>query len=182
MTDNNVKKTRFAGLVQDENGQVRLQSDEVPESELIGLKASASGGEFNGGGELQAKFEKLLAENSGLTSQLDAVNLLAAGLESGVLNPVEGDGAAARLHAALSGIQESTQRLAQSRDEAVDKAAQLQKQVDELLAKDEKGRQAEAEAKEIADLKAKLDAANVTYRANASKESLQKQVDELPKA
>lgn len=121
------------------------------------------------------------AEATRQALELDAVNLLAAGLESGVLNPVEGDGAAARLHAALTGIQESTQRLAQSRDEAVDKAAQLQKQVDDLLAQAEKGRQAEAEAKEIADLKAKLDAAGVTYRANASKESLQKQVDELAK-
>lgn len=182
MTDNNVKKTRFAGLVQDENGQVRLKSDEVPESELVGLEAGASGGEFNGGGELQAKFEKLLAENSGLNSQLDAVNLLAAGLESGVLNPVEGDGAASRLYVALSGIQESTQRLAQSRDEAVDKAAQLQKQVDDLLAQAEQARLADAEANEVAELKAKLDAAKVTYRANASKESLQKQVEELPKA
>nr|DAJ89006.1 MAG TPA: dimeris T4 recombination endonuclease VII [Caudoviricetes sp.] len=182
MTDNNVKKTRFAGLVQDENGQVRLQSDEVPESELIGLEAGASGGEFNGGGELQAKFEKLLAENSGLTSQLDAVNLLAAGLESGVLNPVEGDGAAARLHAALSGIQESMATLAESRDSAVEKSELLQKQVDDLLAQAEQARLADAEANEVAELKAKLDAAKVTYRSNASKESLQKQVDELPKA
>ncbi|NWD44177.1 hypothetical protein [Pseudomonas yamanorum] len=130
------------------------------------------GGAHNNGGGAEATRQAL---------ELDAVNLLAAGLESGVLNPVEGDGAAARLHAALTGIQESTQRLAQSRDEAVDKAAQLQKQVDDLLAQAEKGRQAEAEAKEIADLKAKLDAAGVTYRANASKESLQKQVDELAK-
>jgi hypothetical protein len=130
------------------------------------------GGAHNNGGGAEATRQAL---------ELDAVNLLAAGLESGVLNPVEGDGAAARLHAALTGIQESTQRLAQSRDEAVDKAAQLQKQVDDLLAQAEKGRQAEAEAKEIADLKAKLDAASVTYRANASKESLQKQVDELAK-
>ena len=130
------------------------------------------GGAHNNGGGAEANRQAL---------ELDAVNLLAAGLESGVLNPVEGDGAAARLHAALIGIQESTQRLAQSRDEAVDKVTQLQNQLDELLAQAEKGRQAEAEAKEIADLKAKLDAANVTYRANASKESLQKQVDELAK-
>lgn len=130
------------------------------------------GGAHNNGGGAEATRQAL---------ELDAVNLLAAGLESGVLNPVEGDGAAARLHAALIGIQESTQRLAQSRDEAVDKVTQLQNQLDELLAQAEKGRQAEAEAKEIADLKAKLDAANVTYRANASKESLQKQVDELAK-
>ncbi|WP_434695342.1 hypothetical protein J3P89_19270 [Pseudomonas sp. Z1-14] len=116
-----------------------------------------------------------------LRAELDAVNLLAAGLESGVLSPVEGDGPALRLHAALSGIQESTQRLAQSRDQAVDKAAQLQKQVDDLLAQAEKAVQAEAEAKEVTDLKAKLDAAGVNYRANASKDSLQKQVDELAK-
>ncbi|WP_289328826.1 hypothetical protein [Pseudomonas sp. 'CRE Jenny 4'] len=130
------------------------------------------GAHKNGGG----------AEATRQALELDAVNILAAGLESGVLNPVEGDGAAARLHKALSGIQESTQRLAQSRDEAVDKVAQLQKQVDELLAQAEKTSQADADAKEVADLKARLDAANVTYRANASKESLQKQVDELPKA
>lgn len=129
------------------------------------------GGAHNNGGGAEAARQAL---------ELDAVNLLAAGLESGVLNPVEGDGPAARLHAALTGIQESTQRLAQSRDEAVDKVAQLQKQVDELQAA-EKTDQADAEAKEVADLKAKLDAANVTYRANASKESLQKQVDELAK-
>ncbi|WP_122249319.1 hypothetical protein [Pseudomonas syringae] len=130
------------------------------------------GANGNGGG----------AEATRQTLELDAVNRLAAGLESGVLNPVEGDGAAARLHAALTGIQESTQRLAQSRDDAVDKADQLQKQVDDLLAQAEQARQADAEAKVIAELKAKLDAASVTYRSNASKESLQKQVDELSKA
>lgn len=131
------------------------------------------GGAHNNGGGAEATRQAL---------ELDAVNLLAAGLESGVLNPVEGNGAAARLHAALTGIQESTQRLVQSRDEAVDKSDQLQKQVDDLLVQAEQARQADAEAKEIAELKAKLDAAKVTYRANASKESLQKQVDDLPKA
>lgn len=145
-------------------------------------------GETGGADHARTRIEPGDAHNNGggaeatrQALELDAVNLLAAGLESGVLNPVKGDGAAARLHSALTGIQESNQRLAQGRDEAVDKAAQLQKQVDDLLAQAEKGRQAEAEAKEIADLKAKLDAASVTYRANASKESLQKQVDELAK-
>lgn len=179
MTDNNVKKTRFAGLVQDENGQVRLQSDEVPESELIGLESGASGGEFNGGGELQAKFEKLQAENSGLTSQLDAVKLLAEQMEAGFLDVPKGEGVSLRIHNAATALWVDMESLARARDEAVDKAAQLQKQVDELLAQADK---AGTEAKEVADLKAKLDAANVTYRANASKESLQKQVDELPKA
>lgn len=178
MTDNNVKKTRFAGLVQDENGQVRLQSDEVPESELIGLEAGASGGEFNGGGELQAKFEKLQAENSGLTSQLDAVKLLAEQMEAGFLDVPKGEGVSLRIHNAATALWVDMESLARARDEAVDKAAQLQKQVDELLAQADK---AGTEAKEVADLKAKLDAAKVTYRANASKESLQKQVDELAK-
>ena len=122
------------------------------------------------------------AEATRQALELDAVNLLAAGLESGVLNPVEGDGAAARLHAALSGIQESMATLAENRDSAVEKSELLQKQVDDLLAQAEQARLADAEANEVAELKAKLDAAKVTYRANASKESLQKQVDELPKA
>lgn len=113
--------------------------------------------------------------------QLDAVNALAAGLEAGVLNPVEGEGPAMRLYQALTGIQSGMQRLASDRDAAVSKSEELQKQVDELLAQAEQARLADAEAKEIADLKAKLDAAKVTYRANASKESLQKQVDELAK-
>lgn len=130
------------------------------------------GGAHNNGGG---------AESTRQALELDAVNLLAAGLESGVLNPVEGDGAAARLHAALSGIQESMATLAASRDSAVEKSELLQKQVDDLLAQAEQARLADAEANEVAELKAKLDAAKVTYRANASKESLQKQVDELPK-
>ena len=131
------------------------------------------GGAHNNGGG---------AESTRQALELEAVNLLAAGLESGVLNPVEGDGAAARLHAALSGIQESMATLAENRDSAVEKSELLQKQVDDLLAQAEQARLADAEANEVAELKAKLDAAKVTYRANASKESLQKQVDELPKA
>ncbi|MCH5497957.1 hypothetical protein L6218_06080 [Pseudomonas syringae pv. syringae] len=114
--------------------------------------------------------------------QLSEVNKLAEGLESGVLNPVEGDGPALRLHAALSGIQGSMKSLSDARNEALAKNDVLQKQVDDLLQQIDKSSQADAEAKEIAELKAKLDAANVTYRANASKESLQKQVDELSRA
>lgn len=122
------------------------------------------------------------AEAARQALELEAVNTLAAGLEAGVLNPVEGDGPALRLHQALSGIQASMTALAESRDSALEKADLLQKQVDDLLAQAEQARQADAEAKEIADLKAALDAAKVTYRANASKESLQKQVDDLPKS
>lgn len=146
-------------------------------------------GETGGVDHARARIEEGSARNSGGGAdpsiealQLDAVNALATGLEAGVLNPVEGDGPALRIHQALSGFQSNMQALADSRDDALAKSAELQKQVDELQAQADKARQDEAEAKEIAELKAKLDAAKVTYRANASKESLQKQVDDLPKA
>ena len=134
-------------------------------------RIAEGGGRNNGGG----------AEPSREALQLDAVNALVAGLEAGVLSPVEGEGPAMRLYQALTGIQSGMQNLADARDAAVTKSETLQKQVDDLLAQAAQARLADAEAKEIADLKAKLDAAKVTYRANASKESLQKQVDELAK-
>lgn len=46
-------------------------------------------------------------------------------------------------------------------------------------AKRENGTEEDREAMDVAELKARLDEAGVTYRANASKESLQKQVAEL---
>ena len=110
--------------------------------------------------------------------QLEAVNALAAGLEQGVLNPVEGDGPALRVHQALLGLQENLESLAQSRDDALDKADSLQKQVDDLLQQAQNANEEDVEVKQVAELKSKLDAAGVSYRANASKESLQKLLDE----
>jgi len=89
---------------------------------------------------------------------------------------------ASRLFEVLEAVNAGISSLQRERDGEVEKARVLQKQVDDLLAQaakrefeDEESR----EAKEVAELKAKLDAAGVTYRANASKESLQKQVAEL---
>ncbi|MHC8408297.1 hypothetical protein [Pseudomonas sp. TMB3-21] len=161
----------FAG----EEGDITVGPQTVGETggvDTTRTRSDESAARNNGGG----------AEPSSEALQLAAVNELAAGLETGVLNPVEGDGPALRIHQALSGIQASMTTLAESRDSALEKAELLQKQVDDLLAQAEKDRHEDAEAKEIAELKAKLDAAKVTYRANASKESLQKQVDDLPKA
>ncbi|MBP5948536.1 MULTISPECIES: hypothetical protein [unclassified Pseudomonas] len=176
MTDNNVKKTRFAGLEQDENGQVRLKSDDVADSDLLGHGTPESGGELNGGGELQAQFAKLKAENAGLTSQLEEVGRLAAGLEAGVLNPVEGEGPAMRLYQTLSGIQSSMQGLADARDAAVSKSDELQKQVDDLLAQAEKDRLAAAtdplEELTVVQIKEQLDAKGVAYKVNDSKPEL----------
>lgn len=95
----------------------------------------------------------------------------------GELGPVAG-----RLFQVFEAVNAGAQSLRSERDGEVEKVKALQLQVDDLLQQAAKTSQADAEAKEISDLKAKLDAAKVTYRANASKESLQKQVDELPKA
>lgn len=95
----------------------------------------------------------------------------------GELGPI-----ADRLYQVFEAVNAGVQSLRSERDGEAEKVKALQKQVDELLAQADKAGQADAEAKEIARLKATLEAANVTYRANASKESLQKQVDELPKA
>ena len=90
-----------------------------------------------------------------------------------------------RLFDALTAIHAGIQSLRDDRDVEVEKSRTLQKQVDDLLSQAEQARLAtdeSKEAKEVAELKTKLDVAGITYRANASKESLQKQVDELSKS
>jgi len=124
------------------------------------------GGRNSGGG----------AEPSREALQLDAVNALAADLEAGVLNPVEGDGPAMRLYQALSGIQSSMQGLADARDAAVSKSDELQKQVDDLLAQAEKDRLAAAtdplDELTVVQIKEQLDAKGVGYKVNDSKPEL----------
>lgn len=119
-----------------------------------------------------------------LRSELESVGLIVESFADQALERPEGElGAVAdRLFQVFAAVNAGVQSLRNERDGEVEKVKSLQKQIDELLAQADKAGQADIEAKEVADLKAKLDAANVTYRANASKESLQKQVDELPKA
>ncbi|MBS4081808.1 hypothetical protein [Pseudomonas rustica] len=124
------------------------------------------GGRNSGGG----------AEPSREALQLDAVNELTAGLEAGVLNPVEGEGPAMRLYEALNGIQSGMQRLASDRDAAVSKSEELQKQVDDLLAQAEKDRLAAAtdplDELTVVQIKEQLDAKGVGYKVNDSKPEL----------
>ncbi len=128
---------------------------------------TAEGGGRNSGGGAEPSREAL---------QLDAVNALAAGLEAGVLNPVEGDGPAMRLYQTLSGIQSGMQRLVSDRDAAVSKSEELQKQVDDLLAQAEKNRLANAtdplDELTVVQIKEQLDAKGVTYKVNDSKPEL----------
>lgn len=127
----------------------------------------AEGGGRNSGGGAEPSREAL---------QLDAVNALAAGLEAGVLNPVEGEGPAMRLYQALTGIQSGMQRLASDRDAAVSKSEELQKQVDDLLAQAEKDRLAAAtdplDELTVVQIKEQLDAKGVGYKVNDSKPEL----------
>jgi len=137
---------------------------EVPEVLLIG------------GGNSSVDIEAFRAE-------LESVGLIVESFADQALVRPEGDlgPVADRLFQVFEAVSAGVESLIRERDSEVEKVIALQKQVDELLAQADKAGQADAEANEVADLKAKLDAANVTYRANASKESLQKQVDELAK-
>ena len=117
-------------------------------------------------------------------AELESVGLIVESFADQALVRPEGDlgPVAHRLFQVLEAVSAGVESLIRERNSEVEKVIALQRQVDELLVQADKAGQADAEAKEVADLKAKLDAAKVTYRANASKESLQKQVDDLPKA
>ena len=120
----------------------------------------------------------------GFRAELESVGLIVesfAGRElvrpEGELGPI-----ADRLYLVFEAVNAGVESLVRERDGEVKKVEALQKQVDDLLLQLEKAGQADAEAKEVSDLKAELDEAKVPYRANASKESLEKLVADLPKA
>lgn len=120
-------------------------------------------------------------------AELETVGLIVESFADQALVRPEGElgPVSVRLFQVFEAVNAGVQSLRNERDGEAEKVKALQKQVDDLLAQAAKARletEESKEAKDVADLKAKLDAANVTYRTNASKESLQKQVDELPKA
>lgn len=118
-----------------------------------------------------------------LRSALESVGLITESFARQDLSRPEGElsPVAERLFQVFDAVNQGVQNLRNERDGEAEKVIRLQKQVDDLQLQVDKASQADADAKEIADLKARLDVANVTYRANASKESLQKQADELGK-
>jgi hypothetical protein len=83
-----------------------------------------------------------------------------------------------RLFGALKAIHEGFETLTGERDNLAGEVESLRAEVERLKAPAEPVDNAE----KITGLKAKLDAANVPYRANASVESLEKAVSELPNA
>jgi hypothetical protein len=136
-----------------------------PESVVVGTQAVASGEQ-----------SKLLAD---LQAESGAMVLLIDGLEAGEIHrPVFGD-LALRLFDVLGTIHASVGELTTERDGLALTVDALRAEV-EALKKSALTPPAD-ETGEIATLKAKLDEAKIQYRANASKESLEKLVAELPK-
>lgn len=117
-----------------------------------------------------------------LRQDLEAVGIIVEALPTGELQkPDEGETALA-LFDALTKVSESFENLVAERDGLVGKNRDLTSANEQLLLEVQGLKEAAAknkEADEIQELKIKLDAAGVSYRANASKESLQKLVADL---
>lgn len=126
-------------------------------------------------------------EIGSLAGELAAIGVIVESFASQSLERPEGElgQTAARLFQVLDAVNAGVASLQRERDGEVQKVvgleqekADLLKQNAELLRQIESLKAANADP-EVEALKAKLDQAGVSYRANASKESLQKQVAEL---
>ena len=117
-------------------------------------------------------------------AELESVGLIVESFADQELARPEGElgPIADRLFQVFEAVNAGVESLIREHDGEVEKVKALQLQVDGLLQQADKARLDDPDAKEIADLKAKLDEAKVPYRANASKESLEKLVADLPKA
>ena len=129
------------------------------------------------GGVNQGELEQLIAE---LRAENDAVVFLVDGLKAGEITRPETGELANCLFDAFEAVQVSVGELTTERDGLLFTVDALRNEIEALkkvAAADPTG-----DAGEIEALKVKLDAANVTYRANASKDALEKLVADLPKA
>lgn len=123
--------------------------------------------------ELEQRIADLRAEN-------DAVVFLVDGLKAGEITRPETGELAIRLFDAFEAIQASVGELVSDRDGLASTIEALRGEIEAL--KRVETTALTGDVGEIEALKAKLDAANVSYRANASKESLEKLVADLSKA
>lgn len=148
-----------------EDAGVDVEVVALPEPVVVGTQAVASG-------ELSQLLAALQAESG-------AMVLLVDGLEAGEIHRPESGELALRLFDVLGTIHASVGELTTERDGLALTVDALRAEV-EALKKSDLAPPVD-EAGEIAALKAKLDEAKIQYRANASKESLEKLVAELPK-
>jgi hypothetical protein len=147
-------------------------ADEVPDVTIKELPTVL----LIGGGNSSVDIDAFRAE-------LESVGLIVESFADQELARPEGElgPIADRLFQVFEAVNAGVEILIRERDGEAEKAKALQLQVDDLLQQADKARLEGADAKEVAELKAKLDEANVQYRANASKESLEKLVAELTK-
>jgi len=148
-----------------EDAGVDVEVVELPAPVVVGTQAIASG-----------ELPKLLAD---LQGESDAMVLLVDGLEAGEIHRPEFGELALRLFEVLGTNHASVGELTAERDSLLQTVDRLRDEVEAL--KRAAITLPTGEADEIAALKAKLDEAKVPYRANASKESLEKLVVELTK-
>lgn len=149
-----------------EDAGVDVEVVALPEPVVVGTQAVASG-------ELSQLLAALQAESG-------AMVLLVDGLEAGEIHRPESGELALRLFDVLGTIHASVGELTTERDGLALTVDALRAEV-EALKKSALAPPVD-EAGEIAALKTKLDEAKVPYRANASKESLERLVAELTKA
>lgn len=148
-----------------EDACVDVEVVALPEPVVVGTQAVASGEQ-----------SKLLAD---LQAESGAIVLLIDGLEAGEIHRPDSGELALRLFDVLGTIHASVGELTTERDGLALTVDALRAEVEALKKfaltppADETG--------EISALKAKLDEAKIQYRANASKESLEKLVAELTK-
>ncbi|MCE0912063.1 MULTISPECIES: hypothetical protein [Pseudomonas] len=118
-----------------------------------------------------------------LTAELAAIGVIVESFAAQALERPAGElgETGSRLFQVLEAVNAGIASLQGERDGEVEKAGKLQQENEHLRAEIAVLKQAAASDPEVEQLKAKLTEAGVTYRANASKESLQKQVDELAK-
>lgn len=129
------------------------------------------------GGVNQLELEQLIAE---LRAENDAVVFLVDGLKAGETTRPETGELANCLFDAFEAVQVSVGELTTERDGLLFTVDALRSEIEAL--KKVAAAAPTGDAGEIEALKVKLDAANVTYRANASKDALEKLVADLPKA
>lgn len=108
-----------------------------------------------------------------LRIESDMVRAVIDGLDAGEIEKPKAGELAIRLFHSLDGIRLQMVDLAGARDDLAAENETLRNELAELRA---------SEGVEVEGLKAKLNAAGVNYRTNASKESLEKLVADLPKA
>jgi regulator of replication initiation timing len=123
-----------------------------------------------GAGNNQTELEELIGK---LRIESDMVRTVIDGLDAGEIEKPEAGELAIRLFQTLDGIRLQMAELAGARDDLATENETLRHELAELKAD---------EGQEVEALKAKLDVAGVSYRANASKESLEKLVADLSKA